>query len=184
LLAYVFWHVPRSGIAGRDYEALHREFHEALRLTPVAGLMGVRVFRLATIPWLQAPARGYEDWHLLADSGALDGLNESAVSGRRQLPHDRIATMAADGTAGLYGLRLGTPITPAHAYWISKPAGMNYAAFDRSIQPLVDAGCCLWGRRMTLGPTPEFCLHAPAEMTPPHVANAMRLETVFSYGLD
>ncbi len=181
MLAYVFWHAPQSGIAGPEYEAAHREFHEALRLTPVAGLEGVRVFRLTTIPWLDPPAAGYEDWHLLSDSCALDVLNSSAVSSRRKVPHDRIAAMAADGTAGLYGLRLGAPVVPSHAYWLSKPARMSYQDFDASLRPIIDAGCCLWGRRMTLGPTPEFCLHAPIQITPPHSAQAVRLDMVFSY---
>lgn len=178
MLAYVFWHAPRSGIPEREYEAAHREFHEALRRTPVAGLVGVRVFRLASIPWLDPPSPGYEDWHLLTDSAVLDGLNVAAISSHRQLPHERIAAMVASGTAGLYGLRLGAAIRPSHAYWMSKPDGMSYAAFDASMQPLVVAGCCLWGRRMVLGSTPEFCLHSPAPITPPHAAQAMRLEAV------
>jgi hypothetical protein len=90
--------------------------------------------------------------------------------------HDRIAGMAANGTAGLYGLRAGAPIEPAFAYWVSKPAGMKYADFDQSLQPLIARGCCLWGRRMTLGPTPEFCLHAPAEVQLPHAALALKIE--------
>jgi hypothetical protein len=181
LLAYVFWHIPRPTIAGREYEAAHREFHEALRLTPVTGLVGVRVFRLASIPWLEPAQCGYEDWHLLSDSAALDVLNASAVSSRRQLPHDRIAGMAANGIAGLYALRLGTPIAATHAYWMSKPAGLSYQDFESSLQPVIAAGCCLWGRRMTLGPTPEFCLHSTAEITPPYASRAMRLDSVFSH---
>ena len=57
-------------------------------------------------PGLAAKA-GYEDWHLLENSTALDVLNGAAISQARQRPHDRIAAMAADGTAGLYGLRMG-----------------------------------------------------------------------------
>ncbi len=71
---------------------------------------------------------------------------------------------------------------PAIAYWMSKPAGMSYAVFDASIQPLVARGCCLWGRRMTLGPTPEFCLHAPAALEPPHPAQALPLDLSYSRG--
>ena len=182
--AYVFWHVPRAGVAARDYEVLHSGFHESLRQAPVEGFLGVRVFRLEMIPWLDPVASGYEDWHLLADSAALDRLNAAAVSSHRQLPHDRIAALAGAGTAGLYGLRLGTLITPTHAYWFGKPAGMSYADFERSLQPAVDAGCCLWGRRMTLGPTPEFCLHAPCEHSLPYAAHAMRLSQVLSHGAD
>lgn len=172
MLAYVFWHVPREGAATYEYEALHREFHAVLQRSNVNGLTRVRVHRLAAIPWLGGRA-GYEDWHLLEGSAALDVLNRAAVSGMRQVPHDRIAALAADGIAGLYGVRLGRPIDPRMAYWLAKPAGMTYADFEASLAPLVAEGCCLWGRRMTLGPTPEFCLHAPGARTLPHPAIAI-----------
>ena len=182
MLAYVFWHVPRPGVPARDYESLHHGFHDALWEAPLPGLLALRVYRLARIPWLAPPGPGYEDWHLIADSAALDGLNEAAVTSARLAPHDRVAARAATGTAGLYGLRLGSPVQPAIAYWMSKPAGMSYAVFDASIQPLVARGCCLWGRRMTLGPTPEFCLHAPAALEPPHPAQALPLDLSYSRG--
>jgi hypothetical protein len=181
LLAYVFWHAPRPAIPARDYEAAHREFHEVLGQEPLAGFIGVRVFRLAAVPWLDPPQAGYEDWHLLSASAALDLLNQSAVHGRRQSPHDRIATMAGGGTAGLYALRSGAPITPTRAYWMAKPAGMSYPEFDRSMRPFIEAGACLWGRRMTLGPSPEFCLHSAAAIVPPHPAQVVPLELVFGY---
>lgn len=172
MLAYVFWHVPRDGAAAHEYESLHREFHAALLRSNVNGLVRVRVNRLAAIPWLGGRP-GYEDWHLLEGSAALDVLNHAAISGMRQLPHDRIAALAADGIAGLYGVRMGRPIEPRIAYWMSKPAGLGYADFEASLAPLVADGCCLWGRRMTLGPTPEFCLHAPAARDLPHPALAI-----------
>lgn len=181
--AYVFWHVPRAGVAAREYEGLHREFQEVLWQAPVAGVLGSRAFRLDSIPWLNAPGAGYEDWHLLEDSAALDRLNAAAVSSHRQLPHDRIAALAGAGTAGIYGLRSGALMTPTHAYWLSKPEGTSYAAFEKSLQPAIEAGCCLWGRRMTLGPTPEFCLHAPSERAVPQAAHTLRLSPVSSHGL-
>jgi hypothetical protein len=174
LLAYAFWHVPRAGVATREYESAHGALHEALRAAGVPGLRGVRVSRLASVPWLGGRT-GYEDWHLLDASADLDVLNDAAISGARRLPHDRIAALAGEGTAGLYGLRMGTCVTPAVACWLSKPEGMNYAAFEESMTPFIDRGCALWGRRMTLGPTPEFCLHAPATCTLPHPAQALAL---------
>ena len=177
MLAYVFWHVPRTGAVGRAYEAAHGEFHDVLRAAGVAGLLGVRVFRLESIPWLDGQA-GYEDWHLLSGSAALDVLNSTAVNEARQRPHDAIAAMAGSGTAGLYGLRSGEPIAPVIAYWLSKPDGMSYAKFESSMAPLVAKGCALWGRRMTLGPTPEFCLHAPGPRALPHPAQAISLVPV------
>jgi hypothetical protein len=182
LLAYVFWHVPRAGVAARDYEAAHREFHELLWRSRVPGLLALRVHRLESIPWLAAREPGYEDWHLLEDSAGLDRLNDAAVTQARRLPHDRIAALAASGTAGLYGLRAGAPIEPTVAYWLSKPAGVSYPDFDFTMKPFIERGGCLWGRRMTLGPTPEFCLQAPAIFMPPNESMAIRLETVLRLG--
>lgn len=184
MLAYVFWHVPRVDVDARGYEAAHQAFHDALWQSRVPGLLALRVHALAGIPWLDPELPGYEDWHLLEDSAALDRLNQAAVTQWCQLPHDRIAALAANGTAGLYGLRSGTPMEPAMAYWLSKPAGMSYANFDRSMQPLVEQGCCLWGRRMTLGPTPEFCLQAPAEVSLPHPSQAIKVQSKYSRGPD
>ncbi len=182
MLAYVFWHVPRAGVAARDYEAAHRGFHEVLWRSRVPGLLALRVYRLASVPWLAGEPAGYEDWHLLEDSAALDELNEAAITQSRQLPHDRIAAMAADGTAGLYGLRAGALLEPATACWLSKPAGTGYPAFDLSLKPFIAQGCCLWGRRMTLGPTPEFCLQAPAGAAPPPAALAIGMKTLLNLG--
>lgn len=173
----MFWHVPRAGAVARAYESAHGEFHRMLHAAGVRGLRAVRVFRLDAIPWLEGRA-GYEDWHLLDDSAALDDLNRAAVSEARQLPHDRIAAMAGSGTAGLYGLRMGEAIDPAIAYWLSKPDGMGYADFESSLAPLVAGGCALWGRRMTLGPTPEFCLHAPAARALPHPAQTITVSAL------
>jgi hypothetical protein len=177
LLAYVFWHVPRAGVTALQYEAAHRAFHDALRAASVRGLLGVEIYRLASIPWLGGMP-GYEDWQLLENSAALDVLNLAAVSEARQRPHDAIAALADNGTAGLYGLRMGVRIAPAIAYWLSKPDGMSYSAFEASLQPLIPKGCCLWGRRMTLGPTPEFCLHAPKPHELPHRAIQIALTAV------
>jgi hypothetical protein len=183
LLSYVFWHVPRPGIGLREYEAAHREFHEVLWKSEVTGLLGLRVFRLAGIPWLGGQP-GYEDWHLLEDSAGLDVLNAVAVSQARQLPHDRIAAMAGAGTAGLYSVRLGSLNEPARANWISKPSGMSYRDFDASLKPDIEAGGCLWGRRMTLGPTPEFCLHAAKAQQPSHKSMSMDLQLVLQFRHD
>ncbi len=177
MLAYVFWHVPRPGAVAGEYESAHGEFHGVLQAAGVRGLRGVRIFRLDEIPWLGGQS-GYEDWHLLDNSSALDVLNAAAVSEARQRPHDRIAAMAGSGTAGLYGLRMGGVVSPAIAYWLSKPDGVSYAAFESALAPLVASGCALWGRRMTLGPTPEFCLHAPSAQTLPYPARALSLTHV------
>lgn len=183
MLAYIFWHVPRPGIGTREYEIAHHEFHEVLWKSEVAGLLELRVFRLAGIPWLGGQP-GYEDWHLLEDSSALDVLNAAAVSQARQLPHDRIAAMAGEGTAGLYSVRLGSLNDPTRAEWISKPTGMSYRDFDAGLQPDIEAGGCLWGRRMTLGPTPEFCLQATNARRSSHESVSMDLQPVLQFRRD
>ena len=174
MLAYVFWHVPRAAAAAPDYESAHRAFHVVLRAAGVPGLLEVRTYRMDGIPWLGGQP-GYEDWHVLENSSCLDRLDRAAVSEGRQQPHDRIAALAGSGTAGLYSLHAGEVIDPKVAYWMSKPEGMGYAAFGASLAPLVASGCALWGRRMTLGPTPEFCLHAPDARVVPHPAQAIAL---------
>jgi len=80
----------------------------------------------------------------------------------------------ADGTAGLYGLKLGTPLpAPRVAHWFAKPAGMRYDELLRLLSPLMDSSRgALWMRQMVLGPAREFCLHArtavalPAPLVP------------------
>lgn len=180
MLAYGFWHVPRAGARARAYESAHAGFHDVLRAADVPGLRGVRVSRLESIPWLSGQP-GYEDWHLLEGSASLDVLNDAAISEARRQPHDRIAALAGEASAGLYGLRMGNVIAPALAYWLSKPHGMNYAAFEETMAPLVAGGCALWGRRMTLGPTPEFCLHAPTPRALPHPAQAITLHSIANW---
>ena len=182
MLAYVFWHLRRATVRAPEYEAALRVFHESLWATPVPGLLGLCSHRVPQVPWLVPGQGGYEDWHLLEGSAVLDVLNEAAVTRARLAVHDRVAGMAANGTAGLYGLRMGARIEPAIAYWMSKPAGMSYAAFDESLKPIIAKGSCLWSRRMTLGPTPEFCLHAPAAVSLPHEALALKLERLHSLG--
>lgn len=182
MLAYVFWHVPRPGVPARDYESAHHAFHDQLWQAPVAGLSALRIHALDRIPWLAPERPGYEDWHLVNGSAALDELNRAAVTQARLLRHDRIAAMAADGTAGLYDLRAGDLVDATHAYWLSKPAGMAYAEFDRALQPAIDGGCRLWGRRMTLGPTPEFCLQSPVEVELPFPAMGLRIELKYARG--
>ena len=182
MLAYVLWHVPRPGISVEAYESAHHAFHDALWQAPIPALRGLRVHQVARVPWLAPEPAGYEDWHLVDSSAALDELNEQAITRARQLPHDRVAAMAASGTAGLYALRSGALIEPTHAYWLSKPAGMSYATFDASMKQSVDRGACLWGRHMTLGPTPEFCLQATGECTLPYPAERIRLLTKYLRG--
>jgi hypothetical protein len=162
----VFWHWPRADVPAAEYEAVQRRFHEALRDAPPEGFIGSRSLALAGAPWTSADGGvggngAYEDWYFVQGSAALDPLNAAAVSAARRGPHDTAAAAADGGTAGLYLLRRGTLADPPLiATWFAKPRGMTYAALFATLDPLIRAeGAALWGRQMTLGPTPEFCLH-------------------------
>ncbi len=106
----------------------------------------------------------------MTDFQAIGLLNDAAVSGERQEPHDRVARAAAGGCAGIYRLRLGEflPNRPPVQSWFSKPAGMRYEELFSIVGPLAGAPeGALWQRQMTLGPTPEFCVQAPASVLLP-----------------
>ena len=161
MLAYVFWHWPRPGVSAEDYEGLQRRFHGELRAAPSPGFLGSRCVAMAGAPWAGDGGPAYEDWYLLDGSAALDPLNAAAVTASRQAPHDAAAAAAEGGTAGLYLLRLGVQRDPPRvATWFAKPAGMSYGALYTLLGDVIEAqDAALWGRQMTLGPTPEFCLH-------------------------
>ena len=169
MLAYVFWHRPAPGTDAALYERALAEFHEALAAAPPSGFHRSWAFRLASIPWL-GDATGYEDWYLVDDFAALGALNEAAVSASLKAPHDAVAGLAAEGAGGVYRIVAGAPRpeTVAIAAWLAKPAGKPDAEF------LAELGGTVWQRQMTLGPTPEFCLHLPAAAQAP--AEAVKLE--------
>ena len=172
-LAYVFWHTRQPQVARDAYEESHLAFHRVLQANLPQGAQGARVHRLSSAPWLatsRAAPEVYEDWYFLDDSAALDRINEAAVSGIRRGPHDRVARLAAAGIAGLYRLHHGARAARgAHALWFAKPAGMAYPALFECFDT-ANLDEALWMRQMTLGPTPEFCLHTngtlPAGLQP------------------
>jgi len=155
MLAYVFWHRPRSGAA--DYEPALMDYHRALAAEAVEGFNGSSSYRVAGLPWLGGDP-GYEDWYLLEAAWAIDPLSEAAVSGRMQGPHRRIASQTGAMTAGLYRLEEGEPAAYPHAAWFGRPV------------PEVPGS--RWRRQLVLGPTPEFCLLTEA-LAP--IADALHL---------
>jgi hypothetical protein len=162
VLAYVFWHRPRAGVAAADYEASLDAFHATV------GVPSWFV-RLRRAPWAEESG-WYEDWYLVDGWAALGELNAAAVTGPRRAPHDRAAALAADGIAGIYALRVGEPARPAWAAWLAKPEGTAYAAFERELRTAAGAGASVWQRQMTLGPTPEFAVLAPSPRALPSEA--------------
>jgi len=175
-LAYAFWHWKRSEVSLAVYEARQRAFQDALAADKPPGYLGGTSVRLTGASWAADGGPAYEDWYLVADMAALERLNEAAVTAGRTAPHDAVASLAAGGTAGLYGLRAGDPLAlPAFAAWFAKPAGMSYPALTQAVAPLMrTSACALWSRRMTLGPTPEFCLQSMTPVELPNGFNARR----------
>jgi hypothetical protein len=160
MLAYVFSHRPAGGVELADYEAALRRFHDTLAAAPPAGFLGSSTFLVGD---------RYSDWYLVANSAALDALNEAAVSGARTPAHDAAARMAVDGVGKLYSLAGGQPISAAgFEIQFSKPAGTGYADLYERMQPFTGRpDTSLWRRMMVLGPPPEFCLVSPSGLELP-----------------
>src|SRR5215217_4010152 len=128
MLAYVFWHWPQAGIDQATYVDHLREFHQTLASNKPSGFQHSVVFRIRGAKWLNTHGEAYEEWYLLDDSAAMDHLNEAAVSGVCEEPHNRVAREAADGIGGLYRLRAGDEdlAQSRFAVWLSKPASVSY----------------------------------------------------------
>src|SRR6185369_12766660 len=171
MLAYVFWHWPQSTIDPNTYIDHLIDFHKTLANNKPSGFQQSVVFRIRGASWLNTNDEAYEEWYLLDDSAAMDPLNQAAVSGACEEPHNRVAREAADGIGGLYRLREGVEDLDQakFATWLSKPAGVSYRNFYADLHSLTSQpGIALWGRQMTLGPTTEFCIHSqtPIELPP------------------
>lgn len=163
MLAYVFWHWPRPEIERGQYLDHLIDFHRTLAANKSPGFQESVVFTFSGANWLKTDGEVFEEWYLLDDSAAMDPLNEAAVTGACEEPHNRVARAAADGTGGLYRLRAGSEdlAEAKFATWLSKPAGVSYKDFYAELESLTSQpGVALWGRQMTLGPTTEFCLHS------------------------
>jgi hypothetical protein len=156
VLAYVFWHWPVTGLEPGRYVERLLAFHRVLRAASPAGFRGSRVLAIEGAPWAQgAPA--FEDWYFVDDFGALGVLNEAAVTGACQVPHDAVARIAGGGVGGVYRRLADASADVDRVTWCAKPAGVSYAAFLRRL-PAAEA----WQRQMVLGPTPEFCFFGSA----------------------
>lgn len=170
MLAYVFWHWPQPDVERGTYLDHLADFHRTLGAHKPPGFRQSVVFRIQDADWLNTKGDAYEEWYLLDDSAAMDKLNEAAVSGPCEEPHNRVAREAADGVGGLYRLRVGQEnlAESKFAVWLSKPNGVSYKDFYARLEPLTSQpGVALWGRQMTLGPTTEFCIHSPTAIKLP-----------------
>lgn len=183
MLAYVFWHWPQPGVDTETYVDHLISFHRTLNAHKPVGFNGSRVFRMRGPSWLETTGDAYEDWYLLDDSSALDRINEAAVSGVCEVPHNLVAREAAGGTAGLYRIKSGDVfVEPRFAVWLSKPDAVSYAHFYSTLQPIVTGA--LWQRQMTLGPTTEFLIHSAAPVQLPEAWTTSQVLALQSVGSD
>ena len=151
MLAYVFWHAPAPGADGAAYEEALLGFHAVLRDASPRGFAGSAALRVTGAPWLPGGS-GYEDWYLVEDFTALGELNEAAVSGRRQGPHDDVALRAGHGAGGVYASWVGAPDVPTgEVQWFAKAPGTTYGDLRTTLSGPT------WLRQLVLGPAPELC---------------------------
>jgi len=185
MLAYVFWHWPQTNIDRAAYVDHLVEFQRTLAANKPPGFRESVIYRIRDANWLNTKGEAYEEWYLLDDSAAMDKLNDAAVSGACEEPHNRVAREAADGVGGLYRLRVGDEdlAQSRFAIWLSKPAGVSYKDFYAGLQGLTSQPAVgLWGRQMTLGPTTEFCIHSSTVVTLPegYAAHRGALELIWA----
>jgi hypothetical protein len=187
MLAYVFWHHRRADVKEALYRKRLISFHKAINGSKPKGFLHSTVFRAHGLPWIDAPQEVYEEWYYTRDSSVLDRINRAAVTKGCMDAHNKVAKLAAAGTAGLYLLRNGLcrEISPMVSTWFVKPVNTTYSEFYSNVKQFVDnpdSKGSLWGRQMVLGPTSEFCLHAAKapELPEPYNALAIPLEVVWS----
>jgi hypothetical protein len=178
MLAYVFWHQPAAGVAAAVYEEALRAFHRALRAHSPDGFRESAAFGFRGVPWFPAES-GYMDWYAIADFTSLGLLNEAAVAGARQAPHDDVARLAGAGLGGLFKLVAGSACFEQMNFgtWMKKPEGMSYSALLARAASLIDpASMGLWQRQMNLGPGLEFCIGSPGRVAAPAEFSPVAIE--------
>lgn len=165
MIAYVFWHAAPDPSAAAEYEKVLLRFGYALADAKIPGLLANASYAIGPTPWLKEP--GYEDWAWLEGSWALDALNERAVSGAMEQPHDAIArTTRHGGFGGLYYLVAGEHRVPADSkvLWLSRPRGIRWRDVLPAIMGSALTEVAVWRRQMVLGPSPEFALIGPPSL--------------------
>ena len=183
MLAYVFWHWPQPSVDTAGYVAHLEAFHQTLAANRPPGFQRSVVFGIEDADWLETRGPAYEEWYLMDGSAAMDPLNDAAVSGVCEVPHNLVAREAAGGTGGLYRLRAGEEDLgeARFAIWLSKPDGVTYRDFFETLSSLTArSSVALWGRQMTLGPTTEFCLHSqtPIQLPPGYTGRQIPLNAL------
>jgi hypothetical protein len=162
-LAYVFWHWPRPDVSIDIYEKELTAFLRSILSSKPPGLSNALSFRVEHAPWGPQGRMIYEDWYLMSDFSDLGSLNDAAVTGRAGNAHDSIKKYYMKGTGGVFrSIQGNLEIQRArYATWIEKPLVLSYPSFYEKIAKIAGhSRSDLWRRQMSLGPTPQFCLHS------------------------
>lgn len=181
MLAYVFWHQRKSKTSKEEYQQRLTAFHQALQQRQVQDFLFSFVLEVPSLPWMTKESEVYEDWYIVKNAAALDPLDEAAISGICQVPHDQVAQLASNGTGGLYRLKDQQldPLQLAElqtATWFNKPEGMSYSQLYTLLEQhhAMQAGT-LWQRQMTMGPALEFCLHSKQSQQLPETLQSIQV---------
>ena len=167
MLAYVYWHAAPASTAAAEYEKILLRFGHALADAKSPGFLGNASYAVGATPWLGEP--GYEDWAWLEGSWALDSLNERAVSGPMEQPHNAIAQATKHGGHGaLYYLVAGEHEIPGDSkvFWLSRPRGVNWREVMPGIIRSAGAKISAGRRPLVLGPSAAFSLIASPGISP------------------
>lgn len=158
MLAYVFWHWPKSGVSRNRYERTLVQFYQKLNRNRPTGFFHCFGFRIPNFPWNAPAQHGCEDWYLVKNFKSLGVLNEAAVASEFRRTHNRIAILAKGGSGGVYRL-YGKRLTSKTRFsvWLTKPEGTSYTDMISSLEKR--GVFCHWRRQLTLGPAQEFCAH-------------------------
>lgn len=165
MFAYVFWHVRPDRVDVKTYEDAMSGFGRALRNQKIDGVIDNSSYWVDKVKWVEAP--GYEDWVWVDELSVFERLNERAVTGPMEQPHDKIAQMTKHGGYGsFYYLIDGQRKTlgDSRVFWLSRPRGIQW----RDVMPKIIASATtevsVWRRFMVLGPAPEFAIVGPADL--------------------
>jgi hypothetical protein len=154
MLAYVFVHRPSAGTEPSLYLSRLRAFHDALAIAPPSGFLRSWVWSVSDGPLGEA----LEDWYLVENWAALGVLNDAAVTGKRQVPHDQVAPLSGTGAGAVYRLIHGAPLPAGRRrVRVSKPAGTHYEEYEGQLRRAAGTGT-IWKRQMVLGPDAEFLI--------------------------
>jgi hypothetical protein len=83
-------------------------------------------------------------------------------------PHNVVAQMTKHGGFGaLYYLAAGNHRIPADSkvMWLSRPRGINWRDIMPTIMKSANSEVAVWRRQMVLGPSTEFSVIGPSNLT-------------------